>query len=254
MSAVLPNERVMRKPHQSRAVKTRQTLVASAVREFSARGYAGATSKSIAKAAGVATGTFYQYFTDKDAVLREIAADRVMRVSERTVANMAPPVTAEASVDTADPSVGGKVDEATALPLLALIEQQVAAIVDVVIAHHRDDPGLHAVLTERRHADPELDRITTDGERELVHGIGALLSRWGREGDVEATAFVLFGMVEGAVHAHVLGARVVDDTRFKTALVDAVMRVALPTPKNTEAPNAAASTLENDAETASVNA
>jgi len=35
-------------------------------------------------------------------------------------------------------------------------------------------------------------------------------------------------MVEGSVHARVLGPRNLDDARFRAALVDAVLRVAVP--------------------------
>jgi len=94
---------------------------------------------------------------------------------------------------------------------------------------HRDDPGLHAVLTERRHADRELDAITGAGERHMVERIAALLERWGATGDMLAKAFVLFGMIEGSVHAHVLGQSVVSGPRFVGALVDALLQVALPT-------------------------
>jgi AcrR family transcriptional regulator len=202
--------RPVRKPHQSRAIRTREALVAAGAQEFSSRGYASATSKSIAKAAGVATGTFYQYFTDKDALLREIASSRLMSVGARALTGLAD-----------GSSVGLEA-------LRPLVRQQLVGLVQIVTAYHRDDPGLHAVLTERRHADPELDAITSAAELDLVFRIEDLLRRWGRDGDHRATAFVLFGMVEGSVHAHVLGTSVVDDERFTLALVDAVIRVALP--------------------------
>ena len=41
--------------------------------------------------------------------------------------------------------------------------------------------------------------------------------------DARARAFVIFGLVEGAVHAHVLGGAMVSDGRFERALVDAVL-------------------------------
>jgi AcrR family transcriptional regulator len=135
-----------RTPTQERAVRTRAALLAAAQRDFSERGYAATTAKSIAERAGAATGSFYQYFADKDAALREIAVARLASVAER-------------SLD---------------------------------------------------------DRIA------------ALLERFGHVGDVEALAFVLFGMVEGAVHAHVLGGGMVPDDRFFAALVDALVRLALP--------------------------
>ena len=67
-----------------------------------------------------------------------------------------------------------------------------------------------------------------EGERQVVERIAGLLARWGHAGDPTPTAFVLFGTLEGAVHAHVLGKPVVDDVRFIDALVEAMIRIASP--------------------------
>lgn len=205
-------ETAVRTPTQSRGKRTRQRLVLAAQQEFSARGYAQATAASIARRAGAATGTFYQYFSDKDAVLHELAADRTRAIGERVVALLKRPedrgVTRESEV-----------------------RVRMGAVVEAVVDYHREDPGLHAVLTERRHADPALDSLTARSERALVAQIAELLAGFGHPGDREAMAFVLFGMVEGAVHAHVLGQPMVSDERFNRALVDAMVRVALATPE-----------------------
>jgi len=199
----------VRVPRQERAKRTRAALVDAARREFSERGYAAATARSIAERAGVATGSFYQYFTDKDALLREIGVGRMRAIGEQAVGVL----------DTA-PADGEPVDRQAR----ARMREVVAAVTD----YHREDPGLHAVLTERRHADPELDRLTSEAESQLVRAIAGLLERWQVGGDVEATAFVLFGTVEGAVHAHVLGQPMVSDERFFDALVNVLVRIALP--------------------------
>jgi AcrR family transcriptional regulator len=196
-----------RVPSQSRAHETRAALVAAAEREFSKRGYAATTAKTIAERAKTATGSFYQYFESKDHVLREIAVKRQADVVARALEGLA----------------AGTSNDPRGL---------LRGVVDLVMAYHAADKGLHAVLTERRHADPELDVITTAGERSIVERIEGLLARWNFQGDRLATAFVLFGAVEGAVHAHVLGEPVVDDARFVAALVESLLRIALPTPAN----------------------
>lgn len=48
-----------------RGASTRQRLLDAAARVFSACGYSRATTKEIAKAAGVAEGTIYRHFADK---------------------------------------------------------------------------------------------------------------------------------------------------------------------------------------------
>lgn len=211
----------LRTPTQARAHKTRAALVAAAQAEYADAGYASTTAKSIAKRAGVSTGSFYQYFVDKDAVLRELAQERQMAL----LTMVAGELTEEPhELDAAVAPASGRITP----ELRVSIQRRLTAVVDAVVQHHREDPRFHAVVTERRMADGELDALTTAGERALVAKTSELLTRWGHQGDCLATAFILFGMVEGAVHAHVLGHPIVDDTRFRDALVDAVVRLALP--------------------------
>ena len=198
----------VRTPTQPRAQRTRVALLRAGEREFSANGYAATTSKSIARRAGVATGTFYSYFTDKDALLRELAFERQLNIADFALGALNENVPLERAV--------------------VVARARLTTVVAGVVAYHRADPGLHAVLTERRHVDKALDEITTENERRLVDAVALLLAHWGHRGDCEATAFVVFGMVEGAVHAHVLGRPLVSDERFHAALVEATLRVTLP--------------------------
>lgn len=197
-----------RVPAQARAVKTRASLVSAAARAFGEDGYAGATAKGIAEVAGAATGSFYQYFTSKDEVLRELAAGRQEVLVERALGLL---------------EVAGEGGAAE-------VRARLRAVIDAVVAYHAADRGLHAVITERRHVDRELDALIAAGERRLIDRIAALLGRWGHVGDATPTAFVLLATLEGAVHAHVLGHPVVDDRRFVDALAEALLRIALPTP------------------------
>ena len=54
-----------------RGAATRQQLLDAAVRVFSKRGYARATTREIAETAGVAEGSIYRHFADKSALFRE---------------------------------------------------------------------------------------------------------------------------------------------------------------------------------------
>ncbi|MGD8863808.1 MAG: helix-turn-helix domain-containing protein [Myxococcales bacterium] len=191
--------REVRVPVQARARRTRAALVSAAEAELSERGYAAATARSIAQRAGVATGSFYQYFPDKDAALHEIARARTDELAGRV---------REAIASTSDP------------------RQAVRRVVAEVVRYHRADRALHAVLEQRRHADPELDRITRASEARFVGEVEQLLGAGPGAGDARARAFVIFGLVEGAVHAHVLGGAMVSDRRFEGALVDAVLQLA----------------------------
>jgi AcrR family transcriptional regulator len=79
-------------PARSRA-ETRRRLLEAAVALFAEHGLHGVTSAQIARRAGVATGTFYLHFADKEALFREIAfaalADLRAR-QERASAGLAP--------------------------------------------------------------------------------------------------------------------------------------------------------------------
>ncbi len=55
-------------PVQERGEATKNRLLDQALELFSRKGYHAATSKEIAAAAGLATGSFYRYFRDKKAV------------------------------------------------------------------------------------------------------------------------------------------------------------------------------------------
>lgn len=200
---------------QARAVQTRAALFAAAKVEFSTRGYEATTALSIAKRARTAAGSFYQYFPDKDAVLREIASERLGEVS--------------AAIDPLELAETAAFESGwEGAALLEAARSQFDAIVRGVTALHRDDPGLHAVLTQRRHCDPDLDALTSRAESALVNRFATLLDRLEHPADSEALAFVLFGMVEGSVHAHVMGEPIVSDERLFSTLVNALLSLALP--------------------------
>ena len=55
-------------PVQERGEATKNRLLDQALELFSRKGYHATTSKEIAAAAGLATGSFYRYFRDKKAV------------------------------------------------------------------------------------------------------------------------------------------------------------------------------------------
>jgi AcrR family transcriptional regulator len=188
-------------------VRTRSALVHAAELEFAQRGYAATTARSITERAGVATGSFYQYFPDKDALLRELTSSRQAALSAQLQ----------------------ELFDAASKPA-ADIESLLRRILQIVVDYHRENPALHAVISERRHADPELAAIISAGEKVLVTALFDLLQRQDSDSqtDLAATAFVLFGLVEGAVHAHVLGGAMVSDARFMSALAAASLRVALP--------------------------
>jgi AcrR family transcriptional regulator len=59
-------------PRADRRAERRQAILTAALREFSARGFAAARLDDVAEAAGIAKGTIYLYFRDKEALFQDL--------------------------------------------------------------------------------------------------------------------------------------------------------------------------------------
>ena len=168
-----PSRRV---PKQERARKKHQALLDAGLAEFSAREYPDVTAKSIAKAAGVSVGTFYEYFESKDVLLRAVQEAQLKGFMERVVD--------EDATDLADAIRRG----------LAL-----------TYAFHKEQPRLHATVEYRRRFDPDLAALTQMLNTAILERIRSALDRWNVPGG-EAVAFSVVAMAEGLVHRIVFDA------------------------------------------------
>ena len=72
-------------PHQARAAETVAAILEGAAQVLEAGGLAGFTTNAVAERAGVSIGTLYQYFADKNALLRTLA-EREMSATLAAVA------------------------------------------------------------------------------------------------------------------------------------------------------------------------
>lgn len=168
------------KPKQARSMLKREQLIAAGELEFAQAGYVGATSKSIAQRAEVATGSFYQHFENKDALLREIAQRRMDFVESNLQ------------------GVGSGVID----PEQADVESILRGALMSIYAFHADAPELHQVLEERRHIDPQLAEILKDGEQILTTKVRSFVQSF-NVAHPQVVASNLFAMAEGIVHRHV---------------------------------------------------
>lgn len=174
-------------PKQQRAIRKRNALLAAAFAEFSTRGFEATTAKSIADRAGVATGTFYQYFHNKDDALLEITRQRFEQLQEHL---QVPAASLELAASPAQGSEAGDLQQ--------IFQQALGFLYDF----HQQEAGLHEVLEYRRRVDPALAALMDEGEAVLMERVRAFVARFVRE-QVETTAFCLFSMAEGIVHRHV---------------------------------------------------
>lgn len=126
-------------PKQERAQQKRDALLESGHKLFISKGYEQTTAKEIAADAGVATGTFYRYFSDKRQLLLSLLEDQIEKL-------MVP----EPSWRTSDP-------ESLIESLLEAHEKRLSEI------------GLHRVLPELLPKDPELAEVLLQAKR-TIHG------------------------------------------------------------------------------------
>src|SRR5262249_4795928 len=83
-------------PRAERQAAKREAILAAALDEFSARGFAATRLDDIAKRADVAKGTIYLYFCDKESLFQELVRTMlspvVSRVADAPMIHLPPPL------------------------------------------------------------------------------------------------------------------------------------------------------------------
>lgn len=169
-------------PTQKRALEKRSALIKAAGTSFSEHGYEQTTAKTIAAIAGVATGTFYQYFDNKDDMLRVVAQKQ-----RDDVYQSIPELTLH---ETKDSNVSAEI--------------MFREVLEMIYDYHEVEASLHQVLEQRRMIDPDLDAILQNGEQ-VIEGKVRLYVQTFNKDNPEAASYNLFAMAEGLVHKHVFG-------------------------------------------------
>jgi AcrR family transcriptional regulator len=151
-STIAPSDRFRQRkqPKQERAALTRQRILDAAAQVIADHGYAAGTTNRIAERAGMSIGSLYQYFPNKDAVLRALM----------------------------DLHVGAGVQlltERLAGGLPQRLDDVLRLFVRATIDNHRDNPRLHRVLFEEAPRAPaflarlhELEQLTVDAAARLL--------------------------------------------------------------------------------------
>jgi AcrR family transcriptional regulator len=157
-----------------KSVARRNAILDAALDEFSARGFAAARLDDVAKRAGVAKGTIYLHFADKESLFQELIRFK-----------MGPVVGTLESVFAAD------------LPLRTLAEQALEIFVREVYGTQRKQV-LRLIITEG----PRFPALAEFYYREVLSrilgGVRAILRRARERGEIDDDALIRFPQLIGA--------------------------------------------------------
>jgi AcrR family transcriptional regulator len=202
----LSEEKGPAQPKQKRAEETREKIVAAATELFSRDGYHTTSSKKIAKAAGVAVGSFYNHFPDKKSLLFEIHRRHSGAVHDM-IAEKVSHIFSTEEVDSRDLT-------------RELIRQ--------ALAMHSFSPGLHRELTALAYTDPDFSEMSRRDEAEAVALITKLFAPRRdalRVADLEAAAWVISQSVEAVIHGIKIFGAPLEEQRLTDALGDMIHRM-----------------------------
>jgi AcrR family transcriptional regulator len=155
-------------PRASRRAERRQAILAAALQEFSARGFAAARLDDVAVAAGIAKGTIYLYFRDKEALFQDLIRSE-----------MSPVV---ATLETA---------LAVDLPVRAVAERAVELFVREIYGTSRRDI-IRLIISEGPRFPKLADFYYREVLSRIIAAVRALLARALARGELRSDAIIRF--------------------------------------------------------------
>lgn len=163
-SAVAPAKRKPGAPEDARASRSaarRETILAAALEEFSVGGFAATRLEDVARRAGIAKGTIYLYFSDKETLFQELLHSM-----------FAPLVGALSKIPVAD------------LPARDLAERMIAIFIREVLGTRRKDV-IRLIIAEG----PRFPKLAEFHYREVMGQvlpmISTMLTRAAERGEVD---------------------------------------------------------------------
>lgn len=186
--------RQRKQPKQERAAETRQRILDAAAHVFAECGYAAGTTNRIAERAGVSIGSFYQYFPNKDAVLRALM---------------------DAHVDAG----AALLAERLAAGLPQRLDDTLRLFVRATIDNHRDSPRLHRVLFEEAPRAPEFLARIHELEHFSVNMAAQLLEKHPGVRAAQLNAQIVVATIDSLVHRLVTSEDPVDFDELEDEIV-----------------------------------
>ncbi len=188
--------RSRKQPKQRRSEETRRQILDAAARVFEAYGYASGTTNRIAEAAELSVGSLYQYFPNKDAILRALMQEHLEAGARHLMQQLA----------------GGLPDD---------LEAALRVVVRATIDNHRAQPRLHRVLFEEAPRAPDFLAQLHESESALVEAAAGLLDGLpgARMADPKLAARMVVTTIESVVHRLITSPDPVDPALVEDELV-----------------------------------
>lgn len=193
----------------SRSARTRAALLEATERCLARGGYPGATTTAIAAEAGVAAGTFYVHFDDREDVLAQLFALRLRQLLD---------------------------DVQDVLAIDALVTDGLEALLDdaldVVLDTYRDHAATFRAALVQLPSSPEIRRVYWQAHGEIRDALVDFLRRGQSRGhirdrDPEVLAETLLVVVQGANNPQLLTDPAADATRAVVAELSRLLRCLL---------------------------
>lgn len=188
--------RQRKQPRQQRSAQTRQWVLGAAAQVFAEYGYAAGTTNRIAERAGVSIGSVYQYFPNKDAILRALMDSHIDAGAQLLARQLAA-------------GLPDKLDDIVRLFVRATID------------NHRGDPRLHRVLFEEAPRAPQLLERLHETEVFAVALVAHLLDEHPEVvvPDSVLSARIVVAAVESLVHRLITAPTPVDPDTLENEMV-----------------------------------
>lgn len=166
-----------KRPSQARSKATVDTILEATTRILKKQGFDALSTNAVAAQAGVSIGSLYQYFPNKEALVRALI-DRHM--------------------EEMNAAIFAELKRVAEMP----IGQAARAVVELTIRAHAVDPELHRVLTEQVPRIGKLSRLREMDElmHRMVAGLLAARRRDLAIRDPDLAAFILVSTIEAVIH------------------------------------------------------
>jgi AcrR family transcriptional regulator len=152
LNPVLPQ----REFKQRRSADTYEALLQAAARVFARRGFDAAQTPEISAEAGVSTGAFYRYFTDKRAVFIEVVARHLRLAHDEVMSQLTP-----------DRFVGRVANDR---------REAIDLVLDVLFTRLKRDAELERVYLAMSYSDPDVRKLRADYEARGCEALAKLIA------------------------------------------------------------------------------